>query len=100
MRTVSPIVDVDRKDLEGLLERAQLHLSPEDAVLLGRLVGTLEQVLEIARARGSNLARLRRLFGISRSEKTRDVVGSPDTTGTAQPAAAPGAGPATPSTPT
>jgi transposase len=96
MPTVSPIIDVDLKAIEGMLERAQLLLLPEDFGLIKGVVDTLARVTKLVRARGSTIARLRRLFGLSGSEKTRDVVGPSETTGPAPPAVehAPGVGPA------
>jgi transposase len=99
--TVSPIVDVDLKAIEHVLNRAQPLLLPEDFDLIKGLIDTLVRVTNLVRQRGSTIARLRRLFGLSRTEKTRDVVGPPETTGPSPPAVehAPGAGPATESTP-
>ena len=101
MPTVSPIVDVDLKAIEHVLDRAKPLLLPEDFDLIKGLVDTLVRVTKLVRQRGSTIARLRRLFGLSRTEKTRDVVGPPETTGPSPPAVehAPGAGPATESTP-
>jgi hypothetical protein len=99
--TVSPIVDVDKKALESFLERAQARLLPEDFDLARGLVDTVARVLALLRKDRSALVRLRRLFGIAKSEKMRDVVGPSETTGPSQPASeqGPDAGPATPSTP-
>jgi transposase len=99
--TVSPIVDVDLKAIERVLERIQPLLPPEDFDLIRGLVDTLARVTKLVRERGSTIARLRRLFGLSRTEKTRDVVGPSETTGPSPPAAehASGAGPAAESTP-
>src|SRR5271169_2489640 len=101
MPTVSPIVDVDQKAIERMLDRAQPLLLPEDFDLIKGIIDTLAQVTKIVRHRGSTIARLRRLFGLSGTEKTRNVVGPPDTTGPSPPAGepAPGAGPAAESTP-
>jgi hypothetical protein len=101
VRAVSPpIVDVDVQALERLLERAQALLLPEDFELLKGLVDTLVRVTKLVRERGSTIVRLRRLFGLSGSEKTREVVGPSETTGTAPPAVelAPAESPATAST--
>jgi transposase len=99
--TVSPIVDVDLKAIEGVLERAQPLLLPEDFGLIRGLVDTLVRVTKLVRARGSTIARLRRLFGLSGSEKTRDIVGPSETTGPAPKAVepAPGVGPAAQTSP-
>jgi hypothetical protein len=84
--TVSPIVDVDVKAIERMLDRAQALLFPEDFELIKGLVDTLVRVTKLVRQRGSTIARLRRLFGLSGTEKTRDVMD-------------PGVGPAAESTP-
>ena len=101
MPTLSPIVDVDPKDIEHMLDRAQPLLLPEDFDLIKGVIDTLARVTKLLRQRGSTIARLRRLFGLSGSEKTRDVVGPSETTGATTPAVenAPGVGPAAESTP-
>jgi hypothetical protein len=86
MPTVSPIVDVDLKAIEGVLERAQALLLPEDFDLIRGLVDTLVRVTKLLRKRGSTIAKLRRLFGLSRTEKTRDVLGPSETTEPSPPA--------------
>jgi transposase len=80
MPTASPIVDIDVKAIESALERAQAVLLPEDFALITGLVDTLARVTKLVRERGSTIVRLRRLFGLSGSEKTRDVVGPAETT--------------------
>jgi transposase len=99
--TVSPIVDVDLKAIERVLERAQPLLLPEDFGLIRGLVDTLVRVTKLVRERGSTIARLRRLFGLSGTEKSRNVEGPPETTGPSPPAVeqAPGMGPVAQSTP-
>ena len=101
MSIVSPIVDVDVKAIERMLERARSLLLPEDLELIKGLADTLARVTKLLRKRGSTIARLRRLFGLSGSEKTRDVVGPSETTGATTPAVehASGVGPAAESTP-
>src|SRR3990170_3435132 len=69
-----------------MLERAQPLLVPEDFELIKGLVDTLMQVTKLVRERGSTIIRLRRLFGLSGSEKTRDVVGPSETTALPPPA--------------
>ena len=76
MPTVSTIVDVDPKAIERMLERAQPLLLPEDFELVKGLVDTLVRVTNLARERGSSIARLRRLFGLSGSEKLKRRRGS------------------------
>ncbi len=88
MPTSAPLLDVDFKTLDRALERAKPLLSAEDFELFEGCVHTLLQVIRLARKRGSANARLRALFGLSGSEKTRDVVGSSETTEPSSPAAA------------
>ncbi|MCC6652489.1 MAG: transposase [Candidatus Eisenbacteria bacterium] len=68
------VVDVEKKAVEALLERCKALLSPEDFELLRGLVDTLARMEALVRERGSSMARLRRLFGLSGSEKSRDVL--------------------------
>lgn len=82
----SPIVDIDSKTLAGVLARAQPLLLHEDFEIIKGLVDTLLRVTQLVRKRGSALARLRRLFGLAGSEKTRDVVGPSETTVPSPPA--------------
>ena len=76
MPPVPPIIDVDAKAIERMLERARPLLSAEDFELIRGLVDTLMRVTRLVRERGSTIARLRRLFGLAGSEKTKDVVDS------------------------
>jgi hypothetical protein len=87
MSTVLPMIDVDRKTVDGVLERAEPLLPPEDFAILKGLVDTIEQMMRLLRERGSTIARLRRLFGLSRSEKTADLVSRSDGTAPSTPSA-------------
>lgn len=70
------IVDVDIGEIEQVLERARARLSPQDHACLAGLISTLDQLLKLVRERGTTIAELRRLFGLSSSEKTKDVLGN------------------------
>lgn len=75
-RTGKPaIIDVDLGAVEQVLERARATLSHEDHECLAGLVQTLLELSKLVRERGTTIARLRRLFGLSTSEKTADVLG-------------------------
>jgi hypothetical protein len=73
-RTSPPILDIDRKDVEQMLARADAQMAPPDVALIKALVESLVQMLALVRERGTTIARLRRLFGVSGSEKSRDVL--------------------------
>jgi transposase len=75
VRTSKPaIIDVDMATVGGVLERARLALAPEDHACLESLVDTFLELSRLVRERGTTIARLRRLFGLASSEKTRDVL--------------------------
>jgi hypothetical protein len=67
------IIEVDLDSIEALLERTRVMLSAEEQTLLEALYRALVEVTAIARARGSKMARIRKLFGLHKSEKTEDV---------------------------
>jgi transposase len=60
--------------VEAALARVQTQLGPADYDLFRRLVNTLAAVTAILSSQRTMLARLRRLFGLSSSEKSRDVL--------------------------
>jgi transposase len=66
--------------VEAALLRVQTQLGPADYDLFRRLVNTLSAVTAILNSHRTMLARLRRLFGLSSSEKSRDVLTGRDTT--------------------
>lgn len=70
-----PVVDIDRKAVEQMLERAKPLLDPSDFELIKGLVDGYAQMMALVRKRGTTIARLRRLFGLSGSEKLAHVVG-------------------------
>jgi hypothetical protein len=59
--------------LEGLRERSSKRLTPEDAELLTSLVAAFLLLSRLVKEGRTTLKRIRRLFGLSTSEKTRDV---------------------------
>jgi transposase len=69
------IVDIQMAVIEGLLARTEVLLSAEDQVLVKGLIDSLVSLTKLVRERGTTIARLRRLFGLSGSEKTADVLG-------------------------
>ena len=75
LRTTKPaIIDVDMTTVGEVLERARLALPHEDHACLESLVDTFIELSRLVRERGTTIARLRRLFGLASSEKTRDVL--------------------------
>jgi transposase len=66
------------KQVEAALARVQTQLGPTDYDLFRRLVNTLAAVTAILNSQRAMLARLRRLFGLSSSERSRDVLRSQD----------------------
>src|SRR5262245_11983315 len=69
------IVDIEMNVVLEVLERARAALSPEDHACLEGLVKTFFDLSRLVRERGTTIARLRRLFGLSSSEKTANVLG-------------------------
>lgn len=67
------VIEVDLDSIEVLLERTRSMLPAEDQTQLEALYRTLVEVMAEARARGSTIARIRKLFGLHQSEKTEDV---------------------------
>lgn len=61
-------------EVEAALERVKTQLGAADHELFRRLVNTLQAVTGILNSSRAMLARLRRLFGLSSSEKTKAVL--------------------------
>jgi transposase len=79
------IIDVEMSVVLDVLERAQGVLSHEDHACLEGLVKTFIELSKLVRERGTTIARLRRLFGWSSSEKAADVLkGAPPASDTPQ----------------
>jgi transposase len=67
-------IDLERDEVQALLERARASMDPEDYVKLEALVETAVYLLEAVEDKRTTIKRLRKLlFGSSR-EKTRDVL--------------------------
>ena len=73
-------MDVEPAQVEAALARIKPQIEASDFELMTRLWGTLTMVIGLVRAQRATIARLRRFFGMTSSEKTRDVVGSPSST--------------------
>jgi transposase-like protein len=73
------------------LARIKPQLEAQDFELIARLWSTLMLVMRLVRAQRTSIARLRRLFGLSSSEKTREVTGSGVEANRSDPEAAHGA---------
>jgi transposase len=65
-------------EVEAALGRVKTQLGEADFDLFKRLVSTVLAVTAIVNSQRSMLARLRRLFGLSSSEKTRNVLAGQD----------------------
>jgi transposase len=95
-------------EVAAALARVQAQLGPNDFDLFRRLVNTLSQVTAILNSQRAMLARLRRLFGVSSSEKSSKVldkgkqgnadVSPTDDTKSEDESSDPGGGTGTPST--
>jgi len=71
-----PVIDVDIAEIKAALERIKKGQgTPEDCELIERLIESYVDLTRLVRARGTTIARLRRLFGLTTSEKTDDVLG-------------------------
>jgi len=86
------VVEVDGAAVQGLLERARTRLTSEDHALLERLVQSWLWLTRLVREGRATVVRLRRLFGLSTSEKTKSVLGraepgSPGSPGGSKPGA-------------
>src|SRR5260221_2796602 len=72
-----PFVDLDIGVIDAMLERAACAMHAEDVALIKMIVGSLIQLTALVRERGTTIARLRRLFGLSGSERARDILAPP-----------------------
>lgn len=75
MARAAPIT-LDVAEIDALLARVAPQIAAGDHAQLAALVGTLLEVVRLARQRGATIARLRSMLGQRSSEKTADVVGS------------------------
>ena len=85
-------------EVEAALVRVQTQLGPQDYELFRRLVNTLLAVSRILNSQRSLVSRLRRLFGLSSSEKSRSLLAEKDTGAEVSDSAASSAAPPGPST--
>jgi transposase len=68
-------MDVAPATVEAALARIKPQIEAQDFELFARLWGTLTLVMRLVRVQRASIARLRRLFGMASSERTRDVLG-------------------------
>jgi len=69
-----PFLDIDRQQLEQMLERAEKAMPSEDFALIKALASQLDRLTSELKRKNSSIRRIRKLFGIQCSEKTRDVL--------------------------
>jgi transposase len=69
-----PIIDIDIKDIEQMLERARQTMTPQDYALIKAMADSLIQLTTLVRERGTTIARIRRLFHLSGSEKSSAIL--------------------------
>jgi hypothetical protein len=69
-------IELDIGELAPLLERARALFPPKDVALMAASHEMLFQSVKLLRERGATIARMRRLFGFSSSEKMDAVFGS------------------------
>lgn len=67
-------MDVEPAKVEATLARIKPHVEAHDFELIARLWSTLTVIMRLVRVQRASIAKLRRLFGMSSSEKTRDVL--------------------------
>lgn len=67
------IVDVTTEATAAMLERARVQMSPEDCALIAAFAQTIALFTALLHKERTTIARLKRLFGITNSEKTDDV---------------------------
>lgn len=68
-------VEVEIEQLEAILQRAESALSAEDREILRAAIESFAWLTEQLQKKNVSLARLRQLFGLSTSEKAKDVLG-------------------------
>jgi transposase len=70
------VISLDVKDVEAILARIEPLITKTDYECLKSLVVTLLAVTRLLRQYGARVARLRRMLGLTSSEKTDNVVGT------------------------
>jgi hypothetical protein len=96
-KTAKPkLLDFDMHAVEQMIERIRAQVSPDDLGVICALVQTVTMLTELLRSSKTTIARMRRLFGLTGSEKLADVLPAPQTppsngqgTDAAEPAARP-----------
>jgi hypothetical protein len=75
--TVQPAtIELDMEELPPLLELGRAMFSPKDFALMAASHEALFQTVRLLRERNATIARMRRLFGLSKSEKIDAVFGT------------------------
>jgi transposase len=69
-----PIMDLDRKQIELMFERIRNQVEPSDFEIISAMAESLIQVTALLRERGTTIVRLRRLFRLSKSEKSSSIL--------------------------
>lgn len=69
-------IELDIDELAPLLERARVVLSSKDVALMGASHEALFETVKLLRERDATIARMRRLYGMSSSEKLDAVFGT------------------------
>lgn len=68
-------ITLDAKAVEAMLSRVGPQVAPDDFELIKGLVDTIRVTLELLVKRGTTIAQIQRLFGVSRSKKPAGVAG-------------------------
>jgi hypothetical protein len=68
------ILEVKSQQVEAMLARAAQTMSPEDADLMHRIVVSYDYITDLVEDKNTTIARLRKLFFGSKSEKSKDVL--------------------------
>ena len=68
------IIEVNSQQIQAMLERASDALTEDDAQLLRRIVDSYSYITDLVEDKNTSIARLRKLFFGSSSEKTDKVV--------------------------
>ncbi|MCU0694068.1 MAG: hypothetical protein MUF54_21970 [Polyangiaceae bacterium] len=68
------LLDFDMHAVEQMVERIRSLVAPDDLGVICALVQTVTLLTELLRSSKTTIARLRRLFGLTGSEKLADVV--------------------------
>jgi len=73
------LLDFDMHAVGQMIERIRAQVSPDDLGVICALVQTVTMLTELLRSSRTTIARMRRLFGLTGSEKLADVVPAPQT---------------------